>query len=29
VRRPLIAAKIWFQDAIAGRPDRPDLPAGP
>jgi hypothetical protein len=28
VRRPLIAAKIWFQDAIAGRPDRPDLPAG-
>ena len=28
VRRPLIAAKIWFQDAIAGRPDRPDITAG-
>ena len=26
--RPLIAAKIWFQDMIAGRPDRPDITAG-
>jgi hypothetical protein len=23
VRRPLIAAKVWFQDLIAGRPDLP------
>jgi hypothetical protein len=23
VRAPLIAAKIWFQDFIAGRPDIP------